>query len=89
VVRAGSGPGRSASRNGTGQVVHTHTHVPLFTKQYKLIRTRGQCVGWNTCLTTSFRRVRGIAASAMSEIGNNTLALIYYETEHMFVDISF
>jgi len=41
VVRAsdlqptGLSPGRSASRNDSGQVVHTH--VPLFTKQYKLV----------------------------------------------------
>ena len=36
---AGSSPGRSAPRNNSGQVVHnfTHTHVPLFTKQYKLV----------------------------------------------------
>jgi len=32
---AGSSPGRSPSRNDHGQVVHTH--VPLFTKQYKLV----------------------------------------------------
>ena len=34
---AGSSPGRSASRYDPGQVVHTHTHEPLFTKQYKLV----------------------------------------------------
>jgi len=32
---AGSSPGRSSPRNNSGQVVHTH--VPLFTKQYKLV----------------------------------------------------
>ena len=32
---AGSSPGRSAPRNNSGQVVHTH--VPLFSKQYKLV----------------------------------------------------
>jgi len=32
---AGSSPGRSALHNNSGQVVHTH--VPLFTKQYKLV----------------------------------------------------
>ena len=37
---AGSSPGHSASRNDSGQVVHTH--VPLFTKQYKLVLI----IGW-------------------------------------------
>ena len=32
IGRIGSSPGRSTSRNDSGQVVHTH--VPLFTKQY-------------------------------------------------------
>jgi len=32
---AGSSPGRSAPRNNSAQVVHTH--LPLFTKQYKLV----------------------------------------------------
>ena len=32
---AGLSSGRSAPRNDPGQVVHTH--VPLFTKQYKLV----------------------------------------------------
>ena len=35
VGRTGSSPGRSASHNDSGQVVHTH--VPLFIKQYKLV----------------------------------------------------
>jgi len=34
---ASSIPGCSAARCNSGQVVHTHTHVPLFTKQYKLV----------------------------------------------------
>jgi len=37
---AGSSPVRSSSRNDFGQVVHTH--VPLFTKQYKLAPTNGR-----------------------------------------------
>ena len=37
---AGSSPDRFASRNDSGQVVHTH--LPLFTKQYKLVPANGR-----------------------------------------------
>ena len=33
------GPSHSASRNDSGQVFHTH--VPLFTNQYKLVQPKG------------------------------------------------
>ena len=58
---AGSSPGRSASRNNSGQVVHTH--VPLFTKQYKLV----PAIGWEG------NRRSGVAL-AMSHSGTGSMA---------------
>ena len=54
------GPGRSASRNDPGHVVHKH--APLFTKQYKLVPAQA---GSQTDTTRdTLARDRVIAASA-------------------------
>ena len=57
---AGSSRGHSTLSNDLGQLVHTH--VPLFTKQYKLVY-RPKLGAKQALHATHWPRVRGVAAS--------------------------